>query len=241
MKLVLIGGGENGHHNTNYETAPFDKEIIRLTEKETPQFLFIGAANKYPDYYYKIMQGIYGETYHCETSHLTVADMKNHKISESKINNADIIYVGGGNTLNLMKQLRKYGIDNFLEKAAEQNKVLCGVSAGAICWCKYGQSDSREGSSIRVKGLGLVDLLYCPHILTEPEREEYLKGMMKTTYKIPSVAVDRAALEIVDDKYRVIFLEDNSKADKCYWKNGEYVVEDIKSTKWKDISQLIKK
>lgn len=241
MKLVLIGGGENGHHNTNYETALFDKEIIRLTEKEIPQFLFIGAANKYPDYYYKIMQGIYGETYHCETSQLTITDMKNYKISESYINNADIIYVGGGNTLNLMKQLRKYGIDNLLEKAAEQNKVLCGVSAGAICWCKYGQSDSREGSSIRVKGLGLVDLLYCPHILTEPEREEYLKGMMKTTYKIPSVAVDRAALEIVDDKYRVIFLEDNSKADKCYWKNGEYVVEDIKSTKWNDISQLIKK
>lgn len=43
-KIVAIGGGENGHHNTKYETAPFDKEIIRLTGKQNPNFLFIGLV-----------------------------------------------------------------------------------------------------------------------------------------------------------------------------------------------------
>lgn len=37
-KIVAIGGGENGHHNTKYETAPFDKEIIRLTGNQALTF-----------------------------------------------------------------------------------------------------------------------------------------------------------------------------------------------------------
>lgn len=53
-KFVAIGGGENGHHNTKYETAPFDKEIIKLTGKTTPNFLFIGLANSHPDYYLRL-------------------------------------------------------------------------------------------------------------------------------------------------------------------------------------------
>jgi hypothetical protein len=51
-KIVAIGGGENGHHNTKYETGPFDKEIIKLTGKTSPDFLFIGLANSYPNYYF---------------------------------------------------------------------------------------------------------------------------------------------------------------------------------------------
>ena len=29
-KFVAIGGGENGHHNTKYETAPFDLSLIHI-------------------------------------------------------------------------------------------------------------------------------------------------------------------------------------------------------------------
>ena len=239
-KFVLIGGGENGHHSTQYETALFDKEIIHLASKSNPNFLFIGLANKYPDYYYEIMKGIYGGLYACATDYLTSEDIKNEQIAQSKIDNADIIYVGGGNTLTLMKRLRKYRIDTMLIYAANQNKVLCGVSAGAICWCRYGQSDSRKNTSIRVSGLGLIDLLFCPHVITQPERAEYLKTMMKTTFKIPATALDRAALEIVDDKYRVLYL-DNSRADKCFWKNGEYIVEDMKISEWNNVENLFTK
>ena len=240
-KLVMIGGGENGHHNTQYETAIFDNEIVKLTNKINPNFLFIGLANKYPDYYYEVMKSIYGGMYNCYTDYLTDEDIKDKATAQSKIDKADIIYVGGGNTLNLMKRFRKYGIDKMLINAYKQDKILCGVSAGAICWCRYGQSDSRENSSIRVKGLGLVDLLFCPHILTQPKRAEYLKSMMKTTYKIPAVALDRAALEIVEGKYRVLYLEKNSEAQKCYWKNSEYFEEDIKSSEWKYVEELFRK
>ena len=143
-KLVLLGGGENGHHHTNYETAPFDREIVSLTNKQTPNFLFIGLANKYPDYYYEIMKGIYADKYGCNPCYLTYADIQSPIIAQNKIDNADIIYVGGGNTLHLMRLFRKYGIDKMLEEASNKDKVFCGVSAGAICFCKYGQSDARK-------------------------------------------------------------------------------------------------
>lgn len=104
--FVAIGGGENGHHNTNYETAPFDKEIIRLTGKANPNFLFIGLANSYPDYYFEVMDGIYRVRYGCHTDYLRYDDIKNQNTASSKIKNADIIYVGGGNTAKLMRLFR---------------------------------------------------------------------------------------------------------------------------------------
>ena len=73
------------------------------------------------------------------------------EIVEEKINWADIIYVGGGNTLRLMTLLRRHKIDVLLKQAAKQNKVLCGVSAGAICWCNFGNSDSRKFTSTIIK------------------------------------------------------------------------------------------
>lgn len=87
-KIVAIGGGENGHHNTKYETAPFDKEIIRLTGKQNPNFLFIGLANNYPDYYFEVMDGIYNGIYGCKTDYLRYEEIKNNEISSNKIKKA---------------------------------------------------------------------------------------------------------------------------------------------------------
>lgn len=171
-KIVAIGGGENGHHNTKYETAPFDKEIIRLTGKAKPNFLFIGLANKYPDYYFEVMDGIYNGMYGCSTDYLRYEEIKDKNIKSYKIKKADIIYVGGGNTYKLMRLFKLYGIDKMLIEAYNEEKVLCGVSAGAICWCDYGNSDSRITSSnsnqiIKVTGLGLIHILFAPHIVKD--------------------------------------------------------------------------
>ena len=245
-KIVAIGGGENGHHNTAYETAVFDKEIIKLTGKSKPNFLFIGLANQYSEYYYKVMKGIYGALYGCVTDYLTDEEHKSYDIAKSKIKWADIIYVGGGNTLKLMNAWRKYGIDELLLEAFDKDKVLCGVSAGGICWCDYGNSDSRKFTSnsdklIKVKGLGFVNILFCPHIITEPERVNDLKRMMKSTYKIPAVALDKAALEIVGNEYRVLAMNEDAIAEKCYWKNGRYIRRSIISNTFKSIEELYRR
>ena len=98
--FVAIGVAKTVTTTQTYETAPFDKEIIRLTGKANPNFLFIGLANSYPDYYFEVMDGIYRVRYGCHTDYLRYDDIKNQNTASSKIKNADIIYVGGGNTAN---------------------------------------------------------------------------------------------------------------------------------------------
>ena len=228
-KIVAIGGGENGRPGTKYETESLDKEICYLSNKKHPNFLFIGLANIYSDSYYETMCKIYRDIYNCKTDHLTEEDIKSEKTASRKIKDADIIYVGGGNTLRLMTLLRKHKIDIMLENAFKDKKVLCGVSAGAICWCDFGNSDSRKYTSgidqlIKVKGLGFVHVLMCPHFDVENNRKKDLPRMMKLTYKIPAIALDNgAALEINENKYRIITSIKGAKAWKCYWKNGKYI------------------
>ncbi|ANB64772.1 peptidase S51 family protein [Anoxybacillus sp. B7M1] len=52
------------------------------------------------------------------------------------------IYVGGGNTRNLLVLWKEWGLDNILRKAWNQGIVLAGISAGSICWFEEGVTDS---------------------------------------------------------------------------------------------------
>jgi len=243
-KIVAIGGGENGRPGTKYETGPFDKRIVSLTGKNQPTFLFIGLANKFADSYFAVMDGIYNGKYGCKTEYLTENDIKVPEISSLKIASADIIYVGGGNTLRLMNLLRKYKIDKMLKDAYSSDKVLCGVSAGAICWCDFGNSESRKLTSgskqtIKIKGLGLIHILFCPHFNEGEKRKNDLPRMMKSTYKIPAVALDNGtALEILDRKFRIINSIEGALAQKFYWKNGVYRSDVIEQNVYRDIDEL---
>lgn len=46
----------------------------------------------------------------------------------------DVIYVGGGNTANLLAVWRLHGVDRAIRAAWRRGVVLCGLSAGMICW-----------------------------------------------------------------------------------------------------------
>lgn len=237
-KIVAIGGGDfwrddkNGKRYTK-ETIKIDKEIIALTGKKKPNFLFIPTASsdsvsyseKIEKYYKKLGCGV-------DTLFLLRADMSHAEISK-KILSADIVYVGGGNTLKMMTLWRKLGVDNIFKKAHDQGIVLSGVSAGAICWFNYGNSDSRKFTSnssqlIKVRGLGLVDALLCPHFNTEKHRSKELKRMMKSLRSMVSIALDDScAMEIIDDKYKIITSEKSAKAYVSYWEKGSYIQNEI--------------
>lgn len=247
MKIVAIGGGYNGSFGKPYEIKPFDEEIIKLTEKKTPNFLFIALTQKdlkTADDYYKRMRLNFGTILDCKCDYLRETEIFDNKIVAEKINWADIIYVGGGNTLRLMTLLRRHKIDLLLKQAAKQNKVLCGVSAGAICWCNFGNSDSRKFTSnsdklIKVTGLGLIDVLFCPHYDAESARQEDLKRMMKAQSGVAIACENCTALKIVDDNYEILKIKGTEHAYKCFYKKGEYIKNEIE-IKGK-VSDLIKK
>ena len=81
--------------------------------------------------------------YSCKTDYLRYEDIK-HKVYSNKQNKKCRHYSTqvAEKTPKLMRLFRKYGIDKTLIEAYNDDKVLCGVSAGGICWCDWGNSDS---------------------------------------------------------------------------------------------------
>ncbi len=244
-KIVAIGGGKNGRKNDDgtfdpYETGPMDKEIIKLTEKDKPNLLFIAhsqSTEEAQDKYFVTMKNVYGGKYGCECKHLKSKDLVDfNKVSEL-IDWADIIYEGGGNTLDMIALWKETGFDKVLRKAWEDGKVMCGVSAGANCWFKECSSDSlqikygKDQPLIGVDCIGLVDGLFVPHC-DEPGRAENVKDLLKKSSQIGLSISNCCALEIIDNEYRLITsnpLELNiiPYGLKTYWENDEYIVKEI--------------
>ena len=237
LKIVAIGGGEIGQPGTKIEIENIDKEIIRLSGKKRPRLLFIPTASGDSESYYNVVKKYFGKRLGCQTDVIYLIKKKYSKNDlENKVFNSDIIYVGGGNTLFLLKQWRKAGLDQIILRAAKKGIVLSGISAGSICWFKYGLSDSRKyrnqkANLIRVSGLNLIKALHTPHYHFEPKR---IKGLKKITRKTTGVAIaidNCCALEVVGDQYRILKTRASAYAYKVYWKNNKYFVKKIKESK----------
>ena len=81
----------------------------------------------------------------------------------------DVIYVGGGSVISLLGVWRAHGIDAILREAWEAGVVLCGLSAGSLCWFAEAVTGF-HGEPARVEGLGLLPFSNCVHYDGEPER-----------------------------------------------------------------------
>ena len=210
MKLMLIGGGEIGRGTKPYETKEIDEEIVKMTNKEKPKLLFIGLANSYAD-----------KNLGCETMYLKKKNVtKNPDIVKNKIEEADIIYIGGGDTIKLMNTVKEYKIDELLKKAKERNCVLAGISAGAILLSKSGFSDSyilREESDKYefIEGLNFIDINICPHFHNDEKKQKDLEDNLKNNNKEVYGLENCTALKIEDNKMIVIKSKKDSNVYLC--------------------------
>jgi len=84
----------------------------------------------------------------------------------------DVIYVGGGNTANMLAIWRLHGVDVVLREAWSRGIVLAGVSAGANCWFEACSTDSFGPALAPLNdGLGFLAGSFCPHYDGEPLRK----------------------------------------------------------------------
>ena len=103
----------------------------------------------------------------------------------------DVIYVGGGNTANMLAIWRVHGIDRALREAWERGAVVGGMSAGANCWFEDSVTDS-FGPTLRAlgSGLGLLAGSFCPHFDGEPERRPTFTRLVRDGEIAPGFAAD---------------------------------------------------
>ncbi len=182
MRIVAIGGGEI----RDKETLPLDRFIVALAGKRSAKALFVPTASGDAEGYCDTFDKIYGDELGCRTDHLLLLSRdKEPNCAKEKLLGADIIYVGGGSTLRMMKVWRRLGIDDLLKIAGQRGAVLAGLSAGAICWHEWGHSDSRssfartEWTFMRVRGLGFCRGTFCPHLDAENRHESFSEMMLR--------------------------------------------------------------
>ena len=85
---------------------------------------------------------------------------------------------GGGNTKSMLAVWKDWGLVEILKEAYKSGTIMCGVSAGAICWFEYGITDSWEGELKIINCLGFVSGSCCPHYDEEPKRKPSLKKFL---------------------------------------------------------------
>ena len=230
MKLMLIGGGDIGKSETKYETGAIDKRIVKLCGKEKPNFLFIGLASNFADSYYKLIKDIY-KNLGCETGKISNKTLTHIEVVEEKIRKADIIYIGGGDTVKLVNVLKENGIDKMLREKLDTNSVLSGISAGAIAYLKSGLSDTEiinniSNNYVEIDGLGFIDYMFVPHFSSDPKKMEDLKKVLEKNKDKLALCVDNcAAIEFTDQSISVIKSSKKAKAYKAYYKDGLYLEE----------------
>ena len=103
----------------------------------------------------------------------------------------DVILVAGGNTANMLAIWRVHGFDDALRAAWEDGVVLCGWSAGMICWFEAGVTDSFGPQLAGMRdGLGFLPGSACPHYDGEERRRPVYNGLVRDDGFPPGYAAD---------------------------------------------------
>ena len=151
MNFVLIGGC----NFSNRENRNIHKAIIKLSKKAKPRLLYIHVSSKKIDDIIK-------------TFNEFDVDLKIYE-NLNDIDSADIIFIGGGNTEEVIERFKKEGIIDKLLSVID-SKIICGVSAGAILWFKkfysdtYAYIDNSYGYNFKLlDGIGYLNGYISPH------------------------------------------------------------------------------
>jgi dipeptidase E len=174
--IVAFGGGGFSMESGN---PLLDDYVLGLAPSARPRVCFLPSASGDADHYIVRFYRAFPAS-RCEPSHISLfrreqgaADFRAHLLSQ------DVIYVGGGSVLSLLGVWRAHGIDEILRDAWEAGIVLCGLSAGSLCWFAEAVTGF-HGAPQRVEGLGILPWSNSVHYEPQGERrQEYRRFLLE--------------------------------------------------------------
>lgn len=225
-QIIAMGGGG---FSMEPENPLLDLYILRQADSRTPKVCFVPTASGDAENYISRFYNAF-ENHECSPSHLSLFRPPTRDL-EDYVMDKDIIYVGGGNTKNLLALWKEWGLDAIMRKAWQDGKIMAGVSAGSICWFEEGVTDSFGSGLQPLKTLGFLKGSNCPHYDGEKDRrpsyQEFVGcGRMAAGY----AADDGAALHYIDEQ--LIKAVSSRPEAKAYhvWESGGKVQEEIVET-----------
>lgn len=166
--FFLLGGGDL----KTKETLPLDRAVAAAAKERAGDrratALFIGTASHDLMPYYNTFHKTYTGELGLKTDvALTVYTEMNAEKLDSKFEKADLIYVGGGDTVFMLDSWRKSGLDRRILAAYRSGVPTAGLSAGAICWFEKMYTDSVKDGADQpyavYPAMGLLSGGACPH------------------------------------------------------------------------------
>ncbi len=194
--IVAMGGGGFSMESDN---TLMDDFILSLSPRQPARVCFIPTASAdSPEYLVKFYRAFSGRAV---ATDLTLTDApalarrpeRTGDLAEF-VARQDILYVGGGSTANLLALWRAHGLDRVLREAWQRGAILCGVSAGMLCWFRGGVTDSFGELDALDDGLGLIDASACPHYDGEADRRPTYHRLVAAGMPAGYAADDGAAL-----------------------------------------------
>lgn len=196
-QILALGGGGFSMEASN---ALVDDHALALTCADRPRVCFLPTASGDADHYVVRFYRRFAAVAEC--SHVSLfrrdkgvgaveGDIERHLLEQ------DLIYVGGGSVVSMLGAWRAHGVDAMLRRAWRQGVVLCGLSAGSLCW--FGEAVTAfHGPPQTVRGLGILPFSNCVHYDGEPSRraaftEGIAAGALRPGYGVE----DGAALHFV--------------------------------------------
>ena len=165
QRIVAFGGASLMPGSTD---GPLHQYLLDLSGESRPRVCFLGTAGGDDASYAAAFYSWFARR--AEATHLGLFDRRIADIRGFFLEQ-DIIYVGGGNTANMLAVWRTHKVDIALEAAWRAGVILAGPSAGAVCWFEGGTTDSfgPEIGALR-DGLRFLRGSFCPHFDSESLR-----------------------------------------------------------------------
>jgi dipeptidase E len=168
--------------------SAFDDLVLELARG--PRVLFVptpsgDAADRIVSFYSSFASR--AEPQHVTFNPWPPADLRRIALAQ------DVIYVSGGNTANALAVWRTHGFDAILREAWEGGALVCGWSAGMICWFEAGVTDSfGPGLAGMRDGLGFIAGSACPHYDSGALRRPVYTRLVREGFP-PGIACDDGA------------------------------------------------
>ncbi len=164
---MAFGGGG---FSMEWGNTLLDDYVLQLTGVARPRVCFLPTASGDADHYVVRFYRAFPAG-RCEPSHISlfrretgVGDARAHLLAQ------DLVYVGGGSLVSLLGTWRAHGIGEALREAWQAGVVLCGGSAGSLCWFASALSAFHEGPARCIEGLGFLPWSNAVHYDEEPGR-----------------------------------------------------------------------
>jgi dipeptidase E len=193
-QVVAFGGGGFSQESGN---PLLDDYVLGLTGQTNPRVCFLPTASGDADHYLVRFYNAFRDR--ARPSHISlfrrergVGDIRSHLLAQ------DVVYVGGGSLISLLGVWRAHGVDSILREAYEAGVVMCGLSAGSLCWFAEAVS-GYQGETRRVRALGFVSHSNAVHY-GEGERRTAFHRHLLDGMPAGFAAEDGAALRFAGDE-----------------------------------------